>query len=91
MSYTELGGLVLGTELVAAFTCALLHRIVHPDRFRRYHEVGYAVFLQLGVIFAVLLAFVFNGVWSDYNTASPYSMRIRNLGIGFSFLILPMP
>jgi len=55
---------------VAAFTCALLHRIVHHDRFRRYHEVGYAVFLQLGVIFAVLLAFVFNGVWSDYNTAS---------------------
>ena len=60
MSYTELGGLVLGTGLVAAFTCALLHRIVHHDRFRRYHEVGYAVFLQLGVIFAVLLAFVFN-------------------------------
>jgi hypothetical protein len=55
MSYTELGGLVLGTGLVAAFTCALLHRIVHRDRFRRYHEVGYAVFLQLGVIFAVLL------------------------------------
>ena len=70
MSYPELGGLVLGTGLVAAFTCALLHRIVHHDRFRRYHEVGYAVFLQLGVIFAVLLAFVFNNVWSDYNIAS---------------------
>ena len=70
MSYTGLGGLVLGTGLVAAFACALLHRIVHHDRFRRYHDVGYAVFLQLGVIFAVLLAFVFNGVWSDYNTAS---------------------
>ena len=41
MSYTELGGLVLGTGLVAAFICALLHRIVHHDRFRRYHEVGY--------------------------------------------------
>src|SRR4029077_11155868 len=26
--------------------------------------------LQLGVIFAVLLAFVFNNVWSDYNVAS---------------------
>ena len=38
--------------------------------FRRYHEVGYAVFLQLGVIFAVLLAFVFNNVWSNYNVAS---------------------
>ena len=70
MSYIELGGLVLGTGLVAAFTGALLHRIVHHDRFRRYHEVGYAVFVQLGVIFAVPLAFVFNGVWSDYNTAS---------------------
>ena len=70
MSYTELGGLVLGSGLVAALISTLLHRIVHHDTFRRYHEVGYAVFLQLGVIFAVLLAFVFNGVWSDYNTAS---------------------
>jgi len=70
MSYTEIGGLVLGTGVVAAFICALLHRIVHHDTFRRYHEVGYAVFLQLGVIFAVLLAFVFNNVWSNYNVAS---------------------
>jgi hypothetical protein len=70
MSYTELVGLVFGAGLVAAVTCALLHRIVHRDTFRRYHEVGYAVFLQLGVIFAVLLAFVFNNVWSDYNVAA---------------------
>lgn len=61
---------MLGTGLVAAFICALLHRIVHHDTFRRYHEVGYAVFLQLGVIFAVLLAFVFNNVWSNYDVAS---------------------
>jgi hypothetical protein len=33
----------------------LLHRIVHHDTFRRYHELGYAVSLQLGLIFAVLL------------------------------------
>src|SRR5215472_5961508 len=70
MSYAELGGLVLGTGIAAAFICTLLHRIVHRDTFRRYHEVGYAVFLQLGVIFAVLLAFVFNNVWSNYNVAS---------------------
>jgi hypothetical protein len=70
MSYTELGGLVLGTGVVAAFICALLHRIVHRDTFRRYHEVGYAAFLQLGIIFAVLLAFVFNNLWSNYNVAS---------------------
>ena len=70
MSYIELGGLVLRTGLLAAFICTLLHRILHRDTFRRYHEVGYAVFLQLGVIFAVLLAFVFNNVWSNYNVAS---------------------
>jgi len=70
MSYIELGGLVAGTGIVAALICALLHRVVHHDTFRRYHEVGYAVFLQLGVIFAVLLAFVFNNVWSEYNVAS---------------------
>jgi hypothetical protein len=46
------------------------HHLVHRDAVRRYHEVGHAVFLQLGVIFAVLLAFVFNNVWSDYNVAS---------------------
>jgi hypothetical protein len=28
------------------------------------------VFLQLGVVFAVLLAFVFNEVWSEYNEAA---------------------
>jgi hypothetical protein len=70
MSYIELGGLVLGTGRIAAFVCVLLHRILHHDTFRRYHEVGHAVFLQLGVIFAVLLAFVFNNVWSNYNVAS---------------------
>ena len=70
MSYTGIVGLVLGIGFAAAFACTLLHRIVHHDTFRRYHEVGYAVFLQLGVIFAVLLAFVFNNVWSDYNVTS---------------------
>jgi hypothetical protein len=70
MSYIELGGLVLGAGVIAAFICVLLHRILHHDTFRRYHEVGHAVFLQLGVIFAVLLAFVFNNVWSNYNFAS---------------------
>jgi hypothetical protein len=44
-------------------------RIVVEAR-RRYHEIGIAVFLQLGVVFAVLLAFVFNNVWEQFNEAS---------------------
>ena len=46
MSYIELGGLIARERLIAAFTCVLLHRILHHDTFRRYHEVGHAVFLQ---------------------------------------------
>ena len=70
---------------MAAFTCALLHRIVHRDRFRRYHEVGYAVFLQLGVIFAVLLAFVFAAdpgqapLWCRRKIASAWPYNVAQL------------
>jgi hypothetical protein len=40
------------------------------DALRRHHEIGSAVFLQMGVIFAVLLAFVFNETWGEYNAAA---------------------
>ena len=68
MSYPNLADWSSGSGCAASH-CLLLHWIVDHDTFRRYHEVGYAVLLQLGVIFAVLLAFVSN-VWSDYNIAS---------------------
>jgi hypothetical protein len=61
------GKLVLGAGLAAAFTCVLRTSSFTGTRFRRYHEVGNAVFLQLGVIFAVLLALAFNNFWSDYD------------------------
>ena len=47
MPYAELSGLVLGTGIATALICVLLYQIVQHDEFRRYHEVGYAVFLQL--------------------------------------------
>src|SRR5579875_2189610 len=50
--------------------CLLLHLVVARERFRRFHDVSYAVFLQLGVVFAVLLAFVFNDVWAEYQVAA---------------------
>jgi Protein of unknown function (DUF4239) len=70
MSYgAALALVVAGSALAAAFA-AIARRLVHVDLRRRHHEVGTAVFLQLGVVFAVLLAFVFSEVWSEYNTAS---------------------
>lgn len=47
----------------------VVHRRVHIDTRRRHQEVGSMVFLQLGVLFAVLLAFVFSDAYSEYGEA----------------------
>jgi Protein of unknown function (DUF4239) len=61
---------ILVCTLLAGGVSMAVHRSIRVDVRRRHHEVGTAVFLQLGVIFAVLLAFVFSEVWSDYNSAA---------------------
>lgn len=61
--------IVLAASVLAAVVSLFVHRYVHLEVRRRHNEIGTAVFLQLGVIFAVLLAFVFSEVWSDYNNA----------------------
>ncbi len=70
MSYGTFAGIVAGTGVTAMTLCLLLHTVMPRERFRRFHDVSYAVFLQLGVVFAVLLAFVFNDVWGGYQTAA---------------------
>jgi hypothetical protein len=60
---------VLST-LIASLGSLLVFRSMPLDARRRNHEVGNPVFLQVGVMFAVLLAFVFSEVWGEYNTAA---------------------
>lgn len=55
--------------IIAALGTLLVQRSVDLEVRRAHHGVGSVVFLQLGVIYAVLLAFVFNDVWADYQTA----------------------
>jgi hypothetical protein len=69
MTYLEGGLIVLATGGLAALMTLIVHRRFHIDALRRHHEIGSPVFLQMGVVFAVLLAFVFNQVWSEYNAA----------------------
>ncbi|MCB8874225.1 bestrophin-like domain [Acidisoma silvae] len=69
MSLSVALAIVLAATLLAGIVSLLVHRYVHVELRRRHNEIGTAVFLQLGVIFAVLLAFVFGEVWSDYNNA----------------------
>jgi hypothetical protein len=61
---------ILVTVVAAATAAYLVWRGVDLDVRRKHHEVGNAIYLQMGVVFAVLLAFVFNEIWSEYNVAA---------------------
>lgn len=87
--------IALSTVIIASFIAAaasvLVHRTVHVEVRRRHNEIGTAVFLQLGVIFAVLLAFVFSEVWSEYNdAASAIEMESKAL-VGAAILASALP
>lgn len=70
MSYTETLLIVVLTTVATAAAASLVWRALGLDTRRRYHEVGNPIYLQIGVVFAVLLAFVFNEVWGEYNAAA---------------------
>jgi hypothetical protein len=70
MSYAAAILIVATAGLAAAGVTLFVQRFVAADLRREHHDVGSTVFLQLGVIFAVLLAFVFSEAWTEYNEAS---------------------
>jgi hypothetical protein len=70
VSYLAAIVIVLLFATAAALASLLINRIVPSEARSKHYEVGVQVFLQLGVMFSVLLAFVFNEVWSEYNTAA---------------------
>ncbi|MGB6491584.1 MAG: hypothetical protein WBF10_09075 [Methylovirgula sp.] len=70
MGYPAAVSIVALAALGAALAAMFAHRIVNIEARRKHHEVGSTVFLQLGVVFAVLLAFVFSEAWGEYNQAA---------------------
>jgi uncharacterized membrane protein YkvI len=62
--------IVLVSAACAAAASQALRNSAQFEARRRHHETGSAFFLQLGVLFSVLLAFVFSEVWGEYNTAA---------------------
>jgi hypothetical protein len=70
MSYTEALVLISLTAIASAAAASFVRYLLDLDTRRRHHEVGNPVYLQIGVVFAVLLAFVFNQVWSEHNEAA---------------------
>ncbi|MGI4748667.1 MAG: hypothetical protein ACRYGI_06200 [Janthinobacterium lividum] len=70
MSYVSAVAVILVTTILSVIITALIQRHVPAAFRRRHHDVGSVVFLQLGVVFAVLLAFVFSEAWDEYNAAA---------------------
>ena len=71
MSYIEALFIVLLTAIASAIAALFVRGALDLDVRRQRHEVGSPIYLQIGVVFAVLLAFVFNEVWGEYNRRSP--------------------
>lgn len=69
MTYSTAILIIILCFAIPAFFSYLVAKRMATESRKRYHEVGIAVFLQLGVVFAVLLAFVFNNVWEQFNSA----------------------
>jgi uncharacterized protein YbaA (DUF1428 family) len=70
MSYAEALLVVVLIAIAAVVATSFVRRALGLDVRQRQHEVGNPVYLQIGVVFAVLLAFVFNEVWGEYNAAA---------------------
>jgi len=69
MSYLTAALIVVIAAAAAALASYIVSRVVSLEARLNHYAVGSQVFLQLGVMFAVLLAFVFSEVWAEYNTA----------------------
>lgn len=50
----------------------VLRKRLHWETFKENHEVGGFLFNALGLIYAVLIAFVVYATWEDYNSAREY-------------------
>jgi hypothetical protein len=69
MTYADFLLIVVVSAAASVGLSFAVHRLVHIDTRRRHQEVGTMVFLQLGVLFAVLLAFVFSEAYSEHGQA----------------------
>lgn len=70
MSFAAALAFIAITAIAAAAAAYLVWRLLDLGVCRRHHEVGNPIYLQIGVVFAVMLAFVFNEVWGEYNLAA---------------------
>jgi hypothetical protein len=70
MSYAGALTIVIVCAAAAGVAALFVDWVLTKETRRNHHEVGGAVFQQVGVMFSVLLAFVFSDAWQEHNTAA---------------------
>jgi len=70
MSYLEAGLIVILSALAAAVVGLAVGRRSTAEQRRRHHELASPMVQLVGLMFSVLLAFVFSEVWGEYNIAA---------------------
>jgi len=69
---------VVGSVLLSLAGLAIVRRVVGPARLQPHHDVAGFIFAILGVIYAVLLAFVVIVVWEQFEGAGEKVMKEAN-------------
>lgn len=58
--------------VISVVALYVIRKKLHWESFKENHEVGGFLFNALGLIYAVLIAFVVYATWEDYNSAREY-------------------
>ena len=91
MSYLAAGLVVLFAAVAAGSASFVIGRILGDEHVRRHHEFGGQVFQQVGILFSVLLSFVFSEVWGEYNTAAQAISHECSALHGAAMLVAALP
>src|ERR1041385_7869211 len=66
---------VIGTVSLAIGIMALVHRFINRNDLHEAHDVAGFIYAVVGVIYAVILAFVVIVVWEQFNDAEHYAQQ----------------
>jgi hypothetical protein len=76
---------------IAVGSVLLVRRLVDISRFKEHHDIAGPIFSTIGVIYAVLLAFVLVIVWQDFDRAQNDAIQEANYFIDVSRDVMALP
>jgi hypothetical protein len=75
MTYVASAIIIGMSLLLGAGGILVLRYVIPPQRLHKNHEIGGLIFLQVGVIYAVLIGFVVVATWDDFQQAAEQTER----------------